>query len=341
MYRRFLNDTDYLSIITPEALSQITRGNTERMIQAEESAEMSIVEYLSENYEVEKELFKGKFIPEYDRRISFPIGAHIYHDGQICQVIRSISGYKAPADVDYWEEESDPNIIIEEIATYSQFKTYYPADRAVYNGIPFRCLVENGFDFDNIRLPMVNGWLQLHTPPAWAPTDYEAIWEVVEYNGAYYALLSTDDFDNNLNPFDSPNWGAIADYDPAYNKYEIVDHEYVVYNGKVFYPEMDVNADIPEMGVNLVLHDPRNYNLKKHMVRLAVYELTKLIAPNNVGAARMKDHEDSMKWLNDASKLRINPQIPRKIADDKKEVMDWQLATFQADYDAWKNPWLT
>ena len=59
MYRRFLNDNDYLSVISPEALSQITRGNAERLAQAEESAEMSIVEYLSENYEIEQELGKG------------------------------------------------------------------------------------------------------------------------------------------------------------------------------------------------------------------------------------------------------------------------------------------
>ena len=52
MYRRFLNNNDYLGIITPEALSQLTRGNEDRFIQAEESAEMSVVEYLSENYEV-------------------------------------------------------------------------------------------------------------------------------------------------------------------------------------------------------------------------------------------------------------------------------------------------
>ncbi len=28
-------------------------------------------------------------------------------------------------------------------------------------------------------------------------------------------------------------------------------------------------------------HGPCNYNLKKHMVRLAFYELAKFIAPNN------------------------------------------------------------
>ena len=66
MYRRFLNNDDYLGIITPEALAQLTRGNDARFIQAEESAEMSIVEYLSENYEIEKELAKGKYIAEYE-----------------------------------------------------------------------------------------------------------------------------------------------------------------------------------------------------------------------------------------------------------------------------------
>lgn len=89
MYRRFLNNNDYLGIITPEALSQLTRGNEDRFIQAEESAEMSVVEYLSENYEVEKELAKGKYIAEYNRRITYPVGVHIYFDGQIYEVIRS------------------------------------------------------------------------------------------------------------------------------------------------------------------------------------------------------------------------------------------------------------
>ena len=53
MYRRFLNDSDYLGVITKEALAQMTRNNPDCFLQAEESAEMSIIEYLSENYEVE------------------------------------------------------------------------------------------------------------------------------------------------------------------------------------------------------------------------------------------------------------------------------------------------
>ena len=53
MYKRFLNNNDYLGIVTEEALEQLIRGNEERLGQAEEAAEASILEYLTENYEVE------------------------------------------------------------------------------------------------------------------------------------------------------------------------------------------------------------------------------------------------------------------------------------------------
>ncbi len=339
MYRRFLNNSDYLGIITQDALMQLTRGNDERFIQAEEAAEMSVVEYLSENYEVKQELSKGKYIAEYDRRITYPVGVHIYFEGQIYEVIRSISGYRKPMTTVYWEECVNADIDAEHATGYSQFNTYYPGDMTNYNGIVYICLVENGYKFDDIRIPMVSGWQEAFTTP-WQPIVY-SLWAVVEYESAFYTLMTLDGFDNNIDPFTSDCWGAIADYDPAYNDYELSGHEYVVYDERVFYPETDVNADIPQLGRNLALHDPRNYNLKKHMVRLALYELTKLIAPNNVSVVRMRDYEDSMKWLNDAAKLRLNPQIPRKLDETKKPVTDWQIATFQTEYDPYKNPWLT
>lgn len=338
MYRRFLNNNDYLGIITPEALSQLTRGNEDRFIQAEESAEMSVVEYLSENYEVEKELAKGKYIAEYDRRITYPVGVHIYFDGQIHEVIRSISGYREPATGQYWEEYSGIDLDACHVPCYSQFNTYYPGDKVSYNDVVYVCLKENGYKFDDIRIPMVNGWLEAEIAP-WKPMEYP-LWSVVEYDNGFFTLMTLDNFDSNLDPMTSDCWGAIADYDPEYNAYELSENEYVVYGGRVFYPETDVNADIPQVGRNISPHDPRNYNLKKHMVRLALYELTKLIAPNNVSVVRMRDYEDSMKWLNDAAKLRLNPQIPRKLDATKKPVTDWQLATFQTDYDPYKNPWM-
>lgn len=338
MYRRFLNNDDYSGTVTKESLNQLTRGEIERVIKAEESAEISIIEHLSENYEIESELNKGKYIADYNRAITYPVGVHLYFDGKIHEVIRSISSYKSPADKIYWQEYTEIIPDSETLNLYSQLSTYYPKDIVVYNGTVYICLFENGYKFDDIRIPGVEAWIELNVDD-WLPVIYH-LWDVVRYQGSFYTLIDLVDFDNNIPPDQSENWGEIADYDCEYNSYELCDHEYVIYNGRVFYPEIDVNSDIPQVGTNLVLHDPRNYNIKKHMVRLALYELTKLIAPNNVSVVRLKDYEDSMKWLSDAARFRLNPQIPRKIGDDKKPVTDWQLATFQTDYDPYKNPWM-
>ena len=278
-----------------KALALFTRGNDVRFVQAEEPALISIVEYLSENYKVEKEPAEGKYIIEYDRHITYLVEVHIYFEGQIHEVIRSISGYRKPSTVIYWEECSDINTDAALVINYSQFGTYYPGNKVNCNGVIYTCLSENGYKFDDIRIPLVSGWKEVETS-SWQPIGYP-LWDVVEYGGEFYTLMTLDSYDSNLDPMASNNWGAIADYDPAYNTYELSDHEYVVYKGRVFCPETDVNADIPQAGQHLVLHDPRNPNLKRHMVRLAVYELTKLIAPNNVSVVRIRDYEDSMKWL--------------------------------------------
>ena len=190
MYRRFLNNDDYLGIITPEALAQLTRGNDARFIQAEESAEMSIVEYLSENYEIEKELAKGKYIAEYDHRITYPVGVHVYFEGQIHEVIRSVSGYRKPATAIYWEECSDIHVDAGQVVNYSQFNTYYPGDKVNYNGVVYICLAENGYKFDDIRIPMVGGWIETEVT-LWQPVEYP-LWSVVEYEGAFYTLMTLD-----------------------------------------------------------------------------------------------------------------------------------------------------
>lgn len=337
-YRRFLNDSDYLVAITPEALDQMVRGDKNRFIQAEQSAEISITEYLSENYEIEAEFHKGKFIADYDRKITYPVGVHIYHEGRIYEVIRSMSGYKAPSLTQHWEEHVDINLDLTTIANYSQFNTYYVGNLVLYNDVLYRCTADNGYKFCDIRIPMVQAWEQVEAIE-WQPTGYE-LWSVVLFDGAFYTLMTLEEFDNNINPYDSECWGMIADYEPQHNDYNLEGHDYVVYDGAVFRPTINPNSDVPIIGHNITQGDPRNYNLKKHMIRLALYELTKTIAPNNVSTIRMRDYEDSMKWLNDASKLRLNPQIPRKLAEDKQPITDWQLATFQTDYDPYKNPWM-
>lgn len=99
-------------------------------------------------------------------------------------------------------------------------------------------------------------------------------------------------------------------------------------------------ADELKEGYNIRAHDPRNANIKKHMVRLALYELHKLISPNNISSARITDYETSITWLRDANRMKINPQIPRKLDDQNKPTVEYAIATFQRDYyDPYQNPW--
>ncbi|MDR1121214.1 MAG: hypothetical protein LBM08_09885 [Dysgonamonadaceae bacterium] len=336
MYKRFLNNQDYLGIITERHLGELIREDEKCLEKAEEAAEGSILEYLTENYEVENALATGKGIREYNPQITYPAGAYFYRDGRIWETLRTVNGRKSPSGKVYWEEFIE--VIDSEIPAYSQLVNYNPEDVVVFANVQYRCLEYNGPDFGDIRIPGLAGWEQV-TVYGWeANWEYE-IWEVACWSGRFYALLNTENIDLTQNPEESDNWGLIGQYDPEYNGYEFSGTEYVVFDGKVYAPTMEVNSDEIREGYNIRPGDPRNLNLKKYMLRIAVYELHKLISPNNVSQIRIVDYEESLRWLRDASKLRINPQIPRKLDSDSRPVTDWQVATFQKDYDPYKNPW--
>jgi hypothetical protein len=336
MYHRFLNNSDYKGLITEKHLDQLIRGDEDSISEAEKDAEAAILEHLSENYEVEKALSAGKSVKEHNKQITYPAGTYFYKDGKIWKTLRTINGYKSPAIKLYWEECTD--LIEGEIPAYSQLRSYSPGDIVAFANIEYKCLEYNGVDFGDIRIPGLIGWEEVAIYSWEANLEYNE-WDAVSREGKFYALLNRDDIDLTVNPFLSDNWGLIGEYDPEYNKYEFSDREYVVSGGKVFVPTMEVNYDEIKEGYNVKQGDPRNTNLKKHMARIAVYELYKLITPNNVSQVRITDYEESMKWLRDASKLRINPQISRRLDEDNKPVTDWQVATFQRDYDPYKNPW--
>ena len=113
----------------------------------------------------------------------------------------------------------------------------------------------------------------------------------------------------------------------------------MLFDGRVGYPTSSPVADTLKEGYNFRYHDPRNPNIKKHMIKIALYELHKLISPNNVSTARITDFEATMQWLHDANRCKINPQIQRKLDEEKKPVSEIAMATFQRDYDPYKHPW--
>ena len=341
-----MTKTDYYEIITKEALEQIipTEDEEIKFKRAEDSAEMSIIEYLNENYEIERTIEMGKRIMEYDSRINYPIGAYFEIDGVIHKAIRAISGRKPPETKVYWSEMteltsdqvSDPTRFFRR---YSQLSDYYPGDMVVYNGGFYVCENHNGYGFGDIRFPGVVCWEEA-IAEEWQPKPYFS-YDLVAYKDRFYTLYNIDEnYDETITPDRLTScWGEIADYDSEYNSYETSIHEYVVYEGRVFHPIINVNSDEIKLNVNAVIEDPRNRNVRKHMVRLALYELVKNITPNNISVIRKDDYEESMLWLDKANKMKINPGIPRKLEKDGKPNSDWGVATFQRSYDPRKNPW--
>jgi hypothetical protein len=338
MSQRFLNNNDYMSQISDELFNQLIRGQQIRVEQAEEAAEASIVEYLTDNYEVEKALQVGKNLREYNSRITYPVGVHFYYEGKIVEALRSINGIKAPASKEYWREYEDfDGAQGKSVSPYSQLMNYRPGDLVFFSGTIYECMEYNGLDYADIRIPGIIAWETVEVS-AWEPNLEYELWSVVEWEGQFFALISLDDIDLTVNPMDSDNWGLIGKYDPEY-EYEFKDTEYVEFDGKVWIPTMTPTADKLVEGYNFRYNDPRNTNLKKHMVKIALYELHKLISPNNVSSARITDYEATMQWLHDANRCKINPQIPRKMDEEKKPVSEIAIATFQSDYDPRKNPW--
>ena len=214
-------------------------------------------------------------------------------------------------------------------------------DLVKFNQSVWKCVNGNGIDFDNIQIPGVVAWKKLDTYEWHANLQYE-VYDVVRYDGRFFMLLETADpatMDKSINPYESDDWGMIGDYVEDY-EYEVSDHEYVVFDNEVYYPVMQVNGETPEVHTNIVRDDPRNVNLVKHMTRLAIYELHKLISPTNISNVRSNDYNDSIQWLRDAQKFRLDPQIPRRI-DDKENYpyTGWAVEDFNRELNPWKQTW--
>ena len=209
MFPRFLNNNDYIGIVTEEALDQLIRGNEERLAQAEEAAEQPVLEYLTENYEVEAELAI--------ERISFHIIliSHIQLELISISRIRSIRR-SVPSMVSKLRKRlhTGPNMMTlskmnHQSSPTPQRRSYEPGDIVRFGTAYFECLEYNGPDFDDIRVPGVKAWEPVEFTPWEANVDYSQ-WSVVLYNGKYYTLMVNENNRNlTVNPEDSDDWGQI------------------------------------------------------------------------------------------------------------------------------------
>lgn len=357
-------------------MRQIIRDIPERVPQAEQRAEMQMLEYLDQYYEIEKLLAVGKNIREYSSLVSYPAQVYIKKDEEIFKTLTSINGFKKPSKKQYWKRVDDmiDPILIERAKKYTQLGMYCKGEVAIFGTEYWQCDIPHGYESGEVHIPGVNAWKEAEIT-AWEPNlDWEKD-QVCSYNGYFYQYHGenkvedteatdnsdaedssvnaggiapsdqTDDLageENVLTPEEDDLWGLIGDYSDEL-EYDYSDNvrDYVVADGTVFYPILNPNPDKLEEGINIIKDDPRNANVVAHLSRIALYHLHSIIAPTNIPETRRWAYEDSIQWLYNASKFKINPQLPRKREQDSfQEKVDWAMETYQREYNPHENAWL-
>lgn len=396
-YHRFLTNKDYCCIATEEHMKQLIRDVPERFPQAEHRAEMQLLEYLDQYYEIEKILAVGKNIREYSPYVSYPGQTWIKKDEEIFKTLMHINGYKKPTKIEYWRQVVDfidPRLI-DHAHKYSQLRTYPKGEIVRFGTEYWQCMVPHGYESGEIHMPGVKAWREAEITP-WEPNMEWEKNQVCSFNDQFYQYLGNDESEEPeetpepfpeepeptepsidddseistqneegeeeigegdeepvptpdlpadetvLTPEEDDCWGLIGDYSEELEyDYSEGAFDYVVAEGTVFYPVFNPNPDELIEGVNITRDDPRNANVVAHMSRMALYHLHSIISATNIPETRRWAYEDSIQWLYNASKFKINPQLPRKRERDScAPKVDWALETFQRSYDPEQNPWL-
>ncbi len=342
-YQRFLTNKDYKAVLNDEQFEMLVGGDENRLSQAERSAEMNFLEYLDQHYEIEKVLRVGKAIRDYHSGVTYPAGVHFKKDGMVYKTLTTINGCRKPASVVYWEQLTELFAIpdVDRKPKYSQLHTYGLGDIVRFGTEWWVCKVPNGYDLNNIQLPGVEYWKQIEVVE-WQPNMQWELHQVCMYGAAFYVKTAVTETETEevITPEEDDTWSLIGDYTSEYN-YTVGENDYVVQDGKVFEPLISPNAEKILLGTNAIVDDPRNPNVITHMVNIACYYLHQMISPTNISETRRWAYEDSMLWLSNAARFKINPKLPRKHDCETGEAaMDFAIETYQREFDPNQDMWL-
>jgi hypothetical protein len=333
--KRYLRDSDYKKAIFLSELDKVTQGDVDTLLESELDAKAMIESMLSDEYCIEEEFALGESIVEINTQKEYFKGDYVIVDGKTSKAKSYVSGSKPPKSDTYWREMDISEIDeMTEFEPYSQNVAQFDGDIVLYLETYFECLISNGvgieYGSENI--------IQPHTYVYWQPTMNE-IWDVsddytlsdvdttiAEESGVEYALISPANTIVGKSPSQS-----IVDGDNAWKLVVIQTYDrteryvrgngfdgYVEFNGEYFFVSADDEGDINGYAVDedafifSPTEDPRNRNIVQKMVHLVLHCLMSVVVPNNIPIIRQTNYDACKKWLEQASAMKVNPNIARK-----------------------------
>lgn len=258
-----------------------------------------------------------------------------------------------------WSAFTDTNSYPE----FSQDASYIVGDKVEYNGLKY----------ESVHPTDTNGMIQFPDYTTfWIPVSHEAWSATTDYstepleetivieNSVSYQLYNKSGLTIGESPSTATgNWRVVsvvpfnidgryfrADSNGFFGFAEDEGITYFVYEKN----EKFVNFHYDEEEFILSpTEDPRNRNIVLHMVNVVLYCLTTVAVPDNVPESRSTAYEKSMSWLQQASDMKANPDIPRKIityevtnditgevTEVTRETSRWALSTSKATRNTWR-----
>lgn len=195
--QRYLRNTDYYRSILSQKLSQLTEDDEVIISDAEGESELSIVNWLSNEYEIEKEFDLGRSIKDFSPSIEKVADELVWVNSMIYKITDYCQPNKFPGIETFWEEVSftiyDPTkedymigdiveyqnglyefkyegyLVSEHISSsnkwvllseyeYDQQDDHDAGDYVKYQGLWFRALRESGPAVGLIAQPFFNRW---------------------------------------------------------------------------------------------------------------------------------------------------------------------------------------
>jgi hypothetical protein len=327
-------------------LKQLTNDMDEnRMSEIEIEPINLVLSYLTNTYEIEKELELGRSIEEQDTWKEYRPGALFYKDGKFYRAAHLIKPEVRFEAEKYWipvnalpydakeyfgtppveEPESEPEIpgdgepglfsLVEPEPEPEPEVPVEPTPVVPIYELPagfYRIIEGSLYRLDaayNGEAPQTDSglWEPIYTEQYSGEANYLAS-EYVEHDGLFYAC--------------AVNHGIISN--------TVTHPAYVIVDQKA-----DTLESAPEKFDQIP--DPRNGNIVRHLALLATFFMYQANVPDRIPLTITDQEEATCKWLSSCAKMQINPLLPRKnVRDTTKKVGRAVVVASQGDAKNWR-----